>query len=898
MPQIINTNVSSLNAQRNLNRSQSELQISLQRLSSGLRINSAKDDAAGLAISDRFTTQIRGINQAARNANDGISLAQTGEGALAEVSNNLQRIRELAVQATNSTNSADDRAAINLEVQQRLAEIDRTASQTSFNGTKLLDGSFGNASFQIGANVGETISIGLQTNVRLAGTGRVASTTSATLGASATDGHIDVTSTNLNYGTAAAAATSGRVTFTATTYNFAAATAYVAGTSSPQSVVDGTNFSLGSVQVDGTNAQTYTTASGTNSQTVAGWALDASGGGGPLNFTVDGQAVSINGDYSGGAVGDWATFLSDINADLTGITASGAAGSLTFTRDAAGATQAIALTASNAAAQGIGITDSSGTGTVNTDVFDFSGAGLAQFDVDGIGVTLNADYTNAAGLATAIQSQLTGYTVAASAPDVLTITKTGSTAAVAITAADVNAVAAGFANTAGTAGSAAVASTAATMTIDGVNITLNGNDANRAAIASELQTKMQASALGAGYTATVNGSNQIVITNATGGTATTAVAITNVDANAAAAGFSNSSGVAGTAAAAGNPASVTIGGTAITLDQNYGSWANLTAAISTAMGGSYNVTNTNGTITVARTSTGAASTAVAITGSDANATTAGIANAAGTAGTDAVASTNGTFYVDGTAVTLDQNYADQDAVAADIQSQLTGYTASNTAGVITISKTNSQAAVQITGADANATAGGFGYATGVAGVSGGSITLANFGINGTSLVGTYASTTALATAINSKVSNVYAEIVSGALKLTSSADISLGGAEATGSMGFAAATATANSGDLSTANTLTVADANTTIQRIDNALSTVSSLRSTFGAIQNRFDSVIASLNSTSENLTAARSRIQDADFAAETATLTRNQILQQAGIAMLSQANASPQSVLSLLQG
>jgi flagellin len=136
------------------------------------------------------------------------------------------------------------------------------------------------------------------------------------------------------------------------------------------------------------------------------------------------------------------------------------------------------------------------------------------------------------------------------------------------------------------------------------------------------------------------------------------------------------------------------------------------------------------------------------------------------------------------------------------------------------------------------------------------------------------------------------------LKLTSSADLALGGAEATGSLGFGSATVVANSGSLSTVNTLDVDAANTTIQRIDSALSTVSTLRSTFGAIQNRFDSVISSLSATSENLTAARSRIQDADFAAETAALTRNQILQQAGIAMLAQANAIPNQVLTLLRG
>src|SRR5438552_11195713 len=142
MTATINTNIASLNSQRNLNVSQGSLATSLQRLSSGLRINSAKDDAAGLAITERMTTQIRGLNQAARNANDGISLAQTAEGALGSVGDNLQRIRELAVQSANATNSSSDRAALQSEASQLVSEVQRVGTQTSFNGIKLLDGSF------------------------------------------------------------------------------------------------------------------------------------------------------------------------------------------------------------------------------------------------------------------------------------------------------------------------------------------------------------------------------------------------------------------------------------------------------------------------------------------------------------------------------------------------------------------------------------------------------------------------------------------------------------------------------------------------------------------------------------------------------------------------------------
>ncbi|UIF91461.1 flagellin FliC [Cupriavidus sp. UYPR2.512] len=162
MAQVINTNSLSLMTQNNMNTSQSSLNTAIQRLSSGLRINSAKDDAAGQAIANRFTANIKGLTQAQRNANDGISLAQTTEGALTEVNNNLQRIRELSVQAANGSNSASDLKSIQDEITQRLSEIDRTSQQTDFNGVKVLSASARPLTVQVGANDGETIKIDLQ----------------------------------------------------------------------------------------------------------------------------------------------------------------------------------------------------------------------------------------------------------------------------------------------------------------------------------------------------------------------------------------------------------------------------------------------------------------------------------------------------------------------------------------------------------------------------------------------------------------------------------------------------------------------------------------------------------------------------------------------------------------
>ncbi len=174
MAATINTNINSLNAQRNLATSAMGLATSMQRLSSGLRVNSAKDDAAGLAISERMTTQIRGLSIGARNANDGISLSQTAEGALGKVGDMLQRMRELAVQAGNATNSKDDRSALQAEVSQLTDEIDRIAKQTSFNGQKILDGSFAGAVFQVGANSGDVASLGALTNSTAKGLADVA----------------------------------------------------------------------------------------------------------------------------------------------------------------------------------------------------------------------------------------------------------------------------------------------------------------------------------------------------------------------------------------------------------------------------------------------------------------------------------------------------------------------------------------------------------------------------------------------------------------------------------------------------------------------------------------------------------------------------------------------------
>ncbi|MEE9320410.1 MAG: flagellin [Granulosicoccus sp.] len=199
MAQTINTNVMSLTAQRNLGRSQATMATSMQRISSGLRVNSAKDDAAGLAIAERMNTQVRGMNVAIRNANDGISLSQTAEGGLNEVGNMLQRMRELAVQSANGTNSDSDRLNLDAEYQQLDAEITRIAGTTQFNGNKIIGANAGTFDFQVGANVGETLSI-TTTAITAAG-GDVTDAANSALAITAIDTKIDeITTARASYG--------------------------------------------------------------------------------------------------------------------------------------------------------------------------------------------------------------------------------------------------------------------------------------------------------------------------------------------------------------------------------------------------------------------------------------------------------------------------------------------------------------------------------------------------------------------------------------------------------------------------------------------------------------------------------------------------------------------------
>ncbi|WP_319548156.1 flagellin [Desulfogranum marinum] len=306
----INTNVASLNAQRNLGTSQSNLNTSMERLSSGLRINSAKDDAAGLAISDRMTSQIRGLDQAARNANDGISLAQTAEGAMQESTNILQRMRELAVQSANDTNTASDRESLQAEVSQLIDELDRISSTTTFNNQKLLDGSFTSASFQVGAQAGETIDFGIN-SVKSNDIGHIATATSVAVNSDTAD---DITIT-MGDGDAQYVDSSADYAVSGDTYR-GASSAYAKAAALNGSGISGL------------------TASATNESTQAFSGTDIIDTGETYTLEINGTEVYSSGaaiaDDTDIAIADIATAINSNSSD-TGVTAEVDGSNLVFT---------------------------------------------------------------------------------------------------------------------------------------------------------------------------------------------------------------------------------------------------------------------------------------------------------------------------------------------------------------------------------------------------------------------------------------------------------------------------------------------------------------------------------------------------------------------------------------
>lgn len=401
MAAFINTNIASLNAQRNLNSSQAGLTTALQRLSSGMRINSAKDDAAGLAIAARMTSQINGLDQASRNANDGISLSQTAEGSLSTVTDALQRIRTLALQSANSTNSASDRASLNAEVQSQLAEISRVASTTQFNGLNLLDGSFTSSQFQVGANANQTISVSIN-----------GATTSLLGSYGGTSGAVSATAWDT---------TTNNISINGTQIGASVATT-AAGVSASSAMAKATAVNASSSVTGVTASASSTVVSST--APIAGQSL-ASG-----DLTINGISV---GAVAGGstALQQASNMVTAINAvtNQTGVTASSNAATGVLTLTAADGRD-IAISSSTPSAQtatrlqNAGLRVGGTGGSAQSDILTLSATVAVGTSMTMNGVTFNFTSTgsNAATAANTVNINIGGATATSAATSTALIT--------------------------------------------------------------------------------------------------------------------------------------------------------------------------------------------------------------------------------------------------------------------------------------------------------------------------------------------------------------------------------------------------------------------------------------------------------------------------------------------
>ncbi|WP_087743629.1 MULTISPECIES: flagellin N-terminal helical domain-containing protein [unclassified Acidovorax] len=702
MAQFINTNLTSLNTQNQLNKSQAAQSTAMERLSSGLRINSAKDDAAGSSIVNRFTAQIKGLNQASRNANDGISLSKTAEGAIGEVNNSLQRLRELAVQSANGTNTGVDRKAIAAESKQLLEEINRVSSTANFNGSKLLDGSF-KTQFQVGANSGETIGVSI--------------------------GRLDTKT----LGSAATAAVS------------------TAQNASANALKDGDLF-INGVGI-GASLGAADTASSTSKETSAiakAAAINA-------KSAQTGVTAQVNATEVGGTA-------MAANAQTGSVVINGVTINIATTSDLSASRQSV-VAAINAKSKETGVT-AEDTG------LDSGGVKLTAADGRNVDIGTFTTVT-AAGTGLAATSTNRGsFTLVSDKAITIAGSNAGDLKNSGLRAGSYDAQ---VASASGVAATAALA-TGTTTKIAAGDFSING--------------QLVGASLTSTDTASFNAKDSSAISRA-----------------AAINAISGKTGVTATANAtevAGGTAAMTVGATAGKLVING---------------------VTTGTITTTATSTQA------------------------------------------------ENRA---AVVAEIN-KISAQT-----GVVAIDTNDDTKGVQLVAADGRNITVDAGAGTA------GLLTAASTGLNG-AFVG---------------AADDNARTFTSSITLTSASEFTIDkGTNATAvlknSLGMGAGTygAGRSGQSLDTIDLSTQEGASAALTAIDNALATVDSARADQGAVQNRFDSVLSSLASSSANLTDARSRIQDADFAAETANLSKGQVLQQAGVAMLAQANQLPQNILSLLR-
>ncbi len=790
MALVVNSNISSLNAQRQLLQSGADLDKASERLASGRRINSAADDAAGLAISNRQTSQIRGLDQAIRNANDGISLIQTAEGALDETTNILQRMRELAIQSSNGIYSDTDRATLDAEVQQLVAELDRISETTSFNGQKLLDGSLGNVQLQVGAEANQTISFSIdKMNTSSLGLGSSTSDLSGdNISASLAldDGDILINGQGLSSIDLGGSDTLDDLVadindningVTASAYNV-----FEAGAAGDGILADGDTFTITLGSTDGSASTVYTI-----------------GGTGVSTSNMDEMVDLINAKTGGTVVAS----VSDDNRLVLSNTTGG-----TLTVDAGTASAAEVLSAT-------GFTDTdSQTGSLALTSEDGSAITITK-GANGTDADLEAFGFQQLETAGSIKGGTNGSTV-----DGQTVDFTAS-----LTAGD--------------------------LKINGVSIsatdtdTLQGKVDNINAVTSEtgVTASIDASqSYGVDLTQQVNELTLTGTMNLINGNdfAINGVSVTVAAAGAAATSAEVAASINGTAG---------IGVTAYVDDDDQ-----------LHIYGSGPIVVTDGTVA------GAFSTQLDDIGG------AAVVDGAVEESVAASTVTTGSIKINGTEVT-GIDLTSTETMLADINAQ------SVTTGVRVSLDDNGQ--LKFSGSS--------------------SITLEL----GNTLGGATASALGISFSDTAGADDIVDPITIGAtieLNSISGSSISVeandNGTLATGLRSLNTdLSSTVTGSAISNLSVATLAGAQDAIDSIDQALETINDTRSQLGAISNRLDFTVSNLGNIVEKTSAARSRIVDADFAAETAQLSRAQVLQQASQAMLAQANARPQQVLSLLQ-
>jgi flagellin len=865
MPLYINTNIQSQTTQVQLGKSQMTMQTAMTRLSSGLRINSAADDAAGLAISDRMSSQISGLNQAVRNANDGISLAQTAEGALSSMSTNLQRLRELAVQSANATNTASDRAALQKEASQLIQEINRVSEQTEFNGLKLLDGSFKTQNFQIGANAGQTTAVNI---------GQI---TTDKLGAAKTAGASSIGSDN--------ALEKGDLVINGVTIRGSVASDDVNSTSGAAA------SAIAKVAAINSHSDETGVTAAVNANVAAGSRQSVPAAAANGTITINGVTTANIAVGTGDAAINRQAVIDAVNAiaGQTGVTAVDTGKSETGINLVAadGRNIAVSFTTLTSANTGIaaagtyegGFTLTSTDGKdidIQQGTGDINNAGLAEgtYKVNDATVSSTTRYSDAA-LQGAVDVTA-GYDFSgAGLQEQFTVSLSGGTA---------------------------------------VNVVLNGTFATAAAYATGLQTAIN----------TALGSN-VVTVNAVDSDTTTGQSHLQI--------MSKERLTFGTPTQTDGTASAATGLSALIAGQSVGGPDSLRdgdlvingVAIQAAKASDDTLSDTTSASSNKAASGIAVAAAINAVSEQTGVTATAQATAVSSTGTSTTGAAGaiGAVYINGQtfSMTLTGDAAKDRAAAAqnfNAISGQTGVTAEDTGSGLKLTAADGRNISLVidtnnaynTGTIAN---GGLGLATGFRGsdigldaaVADDGIVEIDVNVRQNGIAGAAPLYTALnaTTAAYKAVAAGYAETTTSKVSLHSAGQFKIeagtNGSVELGRMGFQVGDygGKDNGQFLKDVDLSTAEGANKALEAIDNALATVDSERASLGAVQNRFGTTISALQSTSTNLTAARSRIQDADFAAETAALSRAQVLQQAGTAMLAQANAAPQQVLSLLR-